>query len=85
MSGYQLGRDAVDGYVWLDHPDVVLSGGPSHSREARRDDPPYEKPRHPLGFTPNLRECEKCPPDGCDLSCSWPTEAEPLLWEGDES
>lgn len=48
---YQIGRDAVDGYVWLDDPSLVLSGGASHARDASEDDPPYEPPRLPLGFT----------------------------------
>lgn len=49
---YRQGRDAVDGYVWLDDPDITLSAGPSHARDAREGDPPYEAPKIRMGFAP---------------------------------
>lgn len=56
---YRIGRDAVDGYVWLDDPSVVLSSGPSHERNARDDDPPYQPPKIRLGFAPPRREVDE--------------------------
>lgn len=56
--GYRLGRDAVNGYVWIDDPSITLSSGPSYARDADKDDPPYEKPKQPLGFAPGPRETE---------------------------
>jgi hypothetical protein len=78
------GRDALTGSYRLDRPSLVVTGGPSFAREADDDDPPYVPPKQPLGFAPNLRECDRCPDDGCDLTCVWqPAEKEPLTWEGD--
>lgn len=48
---YRIGRDAVDGDVWLHDPSIVLSSGPSHSRDAGDTEPPYQPPRIALGFT----------------------------------
>lgn len=56
---YQLGRDAVDGYVWLDDPRVELSSGPSHARNAEKTDPPYVPPTIRLGFAPPRREVDE--------------------------
>jgi hypothetical protein len=58
IGGYRQGRDAVNGYVWLDDPSLVLSGGPSHARSAADDDPPYVKPRQRLGFAPPARDVD---------------------------
>lgn len=54
---YRLGRDAVDGYVWLDDPSLTLSAGLSYAREAEPDDPP-PPPRRPVGFAPPPRVAE---------------------------
>lgn len=35
----------------FDDPSVILTGGPSHSRAAQDDDPPYVPPSLQLGFT----------------------------------
>lgn len=61
---YRQGRDAVDGYVWLDDPSLVMSSGPSHSRDARKDDPPYRPPTQRLGFAPPIREVDPMLWDG---------------------
>lgn len=55
---YRLGRDAVNGYVWLDDPSLVLSAGPSHARNTEDDDEPYTPPRHRLGFAPPARQVD---------------------------
>lgn len=36
-----------------------------------------------LVFSPDLRECSRCPATGCDLTCVW--EPETLTWEGDDA
>ena len=76
------GRDFLTDAYRLSGPSVIMSGGPSFAREATEAEPPPSKPKIPLGFAPNLRECPKCPDDGCDLACCW-DKPEPLLWDGD--
>lgn len=46
-----LGRDAVDGYVWL-RSTVERSGGPERVHTAAEPDPEFE-PRH-VGFTASI-------------------------------
>lgn len=56
MTGYQIGRDAAEGYVWLSDPSLNLgSSGPS--RVSTDDADPTYKPR-PVGFTADLSEPE---------------------------
>lgn len=63
-----------------DEPAVILSAGPAFSREAERDDPPYEPPRQPLGFSTaaellaGIRQAQRLA-----------REVDPLLWDGDQA
>ena len=45
----QIGRDAVDGYIWLYGPSLIKSGGPE--RVATEDPPDDWQPAPFLGFT----------------------------------
>lgn len=62
-----VGRDPVDGYVWLSDPSLNLgSSGPSRVKETDAEPPPALPP---LGFVTR---------DQWDAA-----QPEPLLWEGD--
>lgn len=57
-----IGRDAVDGYVWLGAPAIVRGGGPE--RVTTEDPPDDWTPPAPVGFTAPVVEREPLLWDG---------------------
>lgn len=65
MSGWFLGRDAVDGDVYFDAPAVHLSSGPER---VVRDQPKADAVRRPVGFVQTPRHRRHVPADSPSLA-----------------